>query len=107
MTSSCVLKLSGSSIALAKTNEAFSPTTAVSIECKASTDRCAVFLRAGYLRDGYAGHYLIWHPGLRDVRAIVGFETFLRDLGLADLFRKTGRWNDFCEPKSVDEFTCK
>ena len=65
------------------------------------------FLRAEYLHDSYAGHYMIWHPVLSDVRATEGFKTFLRDLGLVELFRKKGSWNDYCEPKGGNDFTCR
>lgn len=64
-------------------------------------------LRMEYLQDGYAAHFLIWHPVLAPVRSTPGFKDFLEELGLAALFRETGKWNDYCEPEDGDGFRCR
>jgi hypothetical protein len=30
----------------------------------------------------------------------------VRDLGLADYFRSSGNWGDFCRPLAGDDFEC-
>jgi hypothetical protein len=34
------------------------------------------------------------------------FKSILRDLGLVDYFRSSGRWGDFCKPVGQDDFEC-
>ena len=48
----------------------------------------------------------MWFPQLKQVRASPKFKTFLIDLGLPDMWRKTGSWGDFCEPLGDDDFRC-
>ena len=48
------------------------------------------FLRAEYLVDGFGAWYVMWFPQLKQVRASPKFKTFLMDLGLPDMWRKTG-----------------
>ena len=44
-----------------------------------------------------------WHSG---VRADPRFKELLRGLKIADYFRATGNWDDFCSPTHGDEFEC-
>ena len=64
------------------------------------------FLRAEYLVDGFGAWYVMWFPQLKQVRASPKFKTFLIDLGLPDMWRKTGSWGDFCEPVGDYDFRC-
>jgi hypothetical protein len=52
------------------------------------------------------GGWLIWVPVLADVRKTDAFKAFLRDIGLVELWRETGRWGDFCRPTGPDDFEC-
>lgn len=65
------------------------------------------FLRAEYLVDGFGALFLIWWPQLRQVRASPKFKTFLIDLGLPEMWRRTGLWGDFCEPVGEHDFRCR
>ncbi|MGD8418201.1 MAG: TIR domain-containing protein [Pseudomonadales bacterium] len=63
-------------------------------------------LRREYLRDGFGGHATIWYSVLGDVRASDGFKEFLRDYGIVEMFRSTGKWNDYCRPIGSGDFEC-
>lgn len=49
----------------------------------------------------------LWFGHLRDMRRLPGFKTFLRDRGLVDFWRSTGKWSDFCHPVGEDDFECQ
>ncbi len=70
------------------------------------TDLALEFLRAEYLVDGFGSYFLIWNPSLREVRTTPGFKSFVRDLGLLELWRTTGKWGDFCRPIGDDDSEC-
>jgi tetratricopeptide (TPR) repeat protein len=70
------------------------------------TDLALEFLRAEYLADGFGAYFMIWSPALREVRTLPGFKTFVRDLGLLELWRTTRKWGDFCHPIGDDDFEC-
>jgi hypothetical protein len=53
-----------------------------------------------------AGFQNIWFPLLGDVRRDPRFKRIMRDLGLVDLWRHTGRWADSCRPVGADDFEC-
>ncbi len=40
----------------------------------------------------------IWLPYDPGMRTDARFKVLLRDLGLADYFRASGNWGDFCKP---------
>jgi hypothetical protein len=46
----------------------------------------------------------IWHPVFTEVRTLDGFKAFVRDLGIYDFWRETGKWGDFARPKGDDDF---
>jgi hypothetical protein len=48
----------------------------------------------------------LWYPVLSNVRKDPRFSQIMRDLGLADLWRSTNEWPDFCRPKGSDDFEC-
>ena len=45
-------------------------------------------------------------PGRCGVRADPRFKELLRELKIADYFRASGNWGDFCKPTSGDDFEC-
>jgi hypothetical protein len=47
-----------------------------------------------------------WYPLLKDARADPRFNDVMREIGFADLWQKTGRWNDYCRPVGRDDFEC-
>ncbi len=51
------------------------------------------------------GVYLaMWFPFLREARKLPAFKTLLRDLGIADYWRVSGKWGDFARPLGGDDF---
>ncbi len=46
----------------------------------------------------------IWHPIFRELRQDPRFKDFVRDLGLYDYWRKSGKWGDFARAKGGDDF---
>lgn len=50
-----------------------------------------------------------WNPWIipySNVRTLPGFKTLLRDAGIVDYWRQSGRWGDFCKPVGTD-FECR
>jgi hypothetical protein len=47
----------------------------------------------------------IWFSTFKGVRQLPEFEDFLRDAGLADLWRERG-WPDLCRPVGAEDFVC-
>ncbi len=52
------------------------------------------------------GTYLVglWFPVMRDVRKLPAFKTLLRDLGIYDYWRRSGKWGEFAKPLGEDDF---
>jgi TolB-like protein len=48
----------------------------------------------------------MWYPLLGTARKNPRFKRIVRDIGFVDLWRKTGRWTDFCRPLGSDDFEC-
>jgi adenylate cyclase len=46
----------------------------------------------------------LWHPCLRRVRQTPAFKQLVRDLGLYDFWRSSGKWGDFARPVGDDDF---
>jgi tetratricopeptide (TPR) repeat protein len=49
----------------------------------------------------------LWWPYETGLRADARFKELLRDMGLADYFRESGNWGDFCRPLGRDDFECR
>jgi TolB-like protein len=49
---------------------------------------------------------LLWYPYQTDLHADPRFKQILRDVGLVDYFRASGKWGDFCKPVGKDDFEC-
>jgi hypothetical protein len=41
------------------------------------------------------------------MRTLPGFKQILRDAGIVDYWRATGKWGDFCKPVGSDDFECR
>jgi TolB-like protein len=88
---------------------------------KSPRDASAIALAAAYLGDKSlaldalqvftskapsAGFQSLWLPLLSEVRKDSRFKRIVRDVGFADLWRRTGRWADSCRPTGTDDFEC-
>jgi hypothetical protein len=49
---------------------------------------------------------LLWYPFESNLHADARFKQILRDLGLVDYFRSSGKWGDFCAPVGKDDLAC-
>jgi hypothetical protein len=47
----------------------------------------------------------VWTPLFRDVRRLDEFKSYLREIGMVDVWRDIG-WPDLCEPTGGDDFRC-
>jgi tetratricopeptide (TPR) repeat protein len=50
--------------------------------------------------------FVLWVPGMKEVRGEPAFKALVRDLGLETYWRTTGNWGDFCAPVGADDFEC-
>jgi len=48
----------------------------------------------------------IWRPINKGMRQLPRFKDLVRDLGLVDYWRTSGKWGDFCHPVGEDDFEC-
>jgi hypothetical protein len=53
-----------------------------------------------------ASTLLLWLPWKTDLRADSKFKDIVRELGLTDYWRSSGKWGDFCSPVGKDDFEC-
>jgi DNA-binding winged helix-turn-helix (wHTH) protein/Flp pilus assembly protein TadD len=51
--------------------------------------------------------HVLWRPALASVRQQPGFEELVRKTGLADYWRASGKWGEFCRPVGPADITCK
>jgi TolB-like protein/tetratricopeptide (TPR) repeat protein len=49
---------------------------------------------------------VLWQPSETGLRSDPRFKEILRDLGLVDYFRTSGKWGDFCKPLGKEDFEC-
>jgi TolB-like protein len=50
--------------------------------------------------------FILWGSSSPAMRTDPRFKQMLRDVGLIDFFRASGKWNDFCQPVGKDDFQC-
>jgi adenylate cyclase len=48
----------------------------------------------------------IWHPIHNSIRQLPAFKAFVREIGLYDYWRESGKWTDLCRPLGDDDFVC-
>lgn len=63
-------------------------------------------LNRHFLKAGGTWWQELWMPEHAATRAQPAFREIIREKGFEKLFRKSGRWNDFCRPISATEFEC-
>jgi DNA-binding winged helix-turn-helix (wHTH) protein/Tfp pilus assembly protein PilF len=51
--------------------------------------------------------HALWRPALAEVRAQPGFEDVVERLGLAEYWRMSGNWGDFCREVPSGGFSCR
>jgi len=49
----------------------------------------------------------MWEPHLTGIRTDPRFKVLVRELGLADYYRTSGKWSDYCKPVGKDDFECR
>jgi len=74
-------------------------------ESEAALSSLQANLAAGASRN-YALYWELWTSPYSNVRTLPGFKTLLRDAGIVDYWRQSGRWGDFCKPVGTD-FECR
>ena len=50
--------------------------------------------------------FSLWRPVEKDARRLPAFKDFVRELGLVDYWRATGKWGEFCRPAGTADFVC-
>jgi adenylate cyclase len=50
--------------------------------------------------------FQIWRPIHKGMRQLPEFKDFVREMGLLDYWRTSGKWGDFCRPIGEDDFEC-
>jgi TolB-like protein len=65
-------------------------------------------LRRMIVDRGMRPGFLWWYPYSTELRADPQFKEIVRAVGLADYWRKSNNWGDFCKPKPTDnsDFEC-
>ena len=56
--------------------------------------------------ENFTRYWELWTTPYSSVRTLPGFKQLLRDAGVVDYWRQTGRWGDFCKPVGED-FECR
>ena len=69
-------------------------------------DLALAAMRRAYV-DMNAGQLgILWMPYRSPVRSDPRFKQLVRDLGLVDYWRKSGKWGELCTPLGTDDFEC-
>ncbi|HXZ66958.1 MAG TPA: hypothetical protein VEH07_00045, partial [Alphaproteobacteria bacterium] len=71
------------------------------------TDLVLKALRRGFVDKQGTVIQVLWHPIYAEARKDARFKAIVRDLGLYDYWRKTGKWSEHCHPLSADDFACE
>jgi hypothetical protein len=55
----------------------------------------------------YRKYWQLWIVPYSTVRSLPAFKQILRDAGIVDYWRASGKWGDFCKPVGTDDFECR
>ncbi len=78
-------------------HENYSPSLRIAMLAVLGDDDDAFTQSASYLKkDSYADSSFLFWPGLANFRGDKRFFPFVSEIGLADYWRRTGAWPDFC-----------
>ena len=84
------------------------PTRQFKVSCWAAqfgdVDLALIAARRAFIEMHSVLVYLIWLPTYREVRKDPRFKVLLRDLGMVDYWRASGKWGDFARPIGQDDF---
>jgi len=69
-----------------------------------AVDVAIAAIRFAYVDSGLMPQRFLWLPAMAAVRKDARFKDILRDLGLYDYWRKSGKWGDFARPLGEDDF---
>ncbi len=61
-------------------------------------------IRCAYVDQGLMPQRFLWLPAFTAVRKDARFKNIIRDLGLYDYWRKSGKWGDFARALGEDDF---
>ena len=67
-------------------------------------DLALAALHRGYVEKRGLTLVEIWHPIFAGIRKDSCFKDVLRGVGLADHWRRSGKWGDFARPLGDDDF---
>jgi TolB-like protein/tetratricopeptide (TPR) repeat protein len=70
-------------------------------------DLALAALRRSQVDMRYSALVTLWNATETGFRADPRFKQILRDLKLADYYRASGKWPDFCKPVGSDDFECR
>jgi hypothetical protein len=55
----------------------------------------------------FTKYWELWIMPYSNVRTLPGFKQILREAGIVDYWRSTGKWGDHCRPLGADDFECR
>lgn len=64
-------------------------------------------LRRSFLELDKVNFEGLWWPFKTAIRADARFKAVVREIGLSDYWRATGKWGDFCRPVGRDDIKCR
>jgi tetratricopeptide (TPR) repeat protein len=70
-------------------------------------DLALAALRRAFVDLRYSSFIVLWYPFETGLRADPRFKELLRQLGLAQYYRSSGKWPDLCHPVGTDDFECR
>jgi tetratricopeptide (TPR) repeat protein len=69
-----------------------------------ATDVALAAIRSAYVESDLKPQRFLWLPAFAAVRQDARFKAIVRDLGLYDYWRGSGKWGDFARPLGADDF---